>query len=79
MGYSDKLIVTISCEQCGITEDNCAKDYGGGYGGPAWERMSSFSNFDVVDKHSEKRGPDIQSAICKKCGKPAKIDDRYVQ
>ncbi|GAA5140877.1 hypothetical protein GCM10023213_24160 [Prosthecobacter algae] len=79
MGYSDKLEVTISCDDCGVTEENSAKDYGGGYGGPAWEHLDSFSDFTVVATHDERRGPDIKSATCKKCCKPAKIQKKYSQ
>lgn len=79
MGYSDKLTVTISCPHCGISEEQSAKDYGGGWGGPNWERLDAFTSFDVVDSHSEKRGPDVTSATCKKCGKAAKVAERYSQ
>jgi transcription elongation factor Elf1 len=79
MGYSDKLEVTITCPECNVSEERVAKDYGSVYAGPAWEKLDSFTNFVAPDDHSEKHGPRIRSATCKKCGVSAKVENRYTQ
>lgn len=78
MAYNDKLTVTISCEACGITENESAKDYGG-VRGIKWEQLGSFGSFKTVQTFDDKHGPSVKSATCKKCDHAATVDSRYTQ
>ena len=68
MGIIDKVHISLTCQNCNITEENSAPDKGSMYSGSDWRKLSPFKNFDGELTGGFREEPGISDATCKACG-----------
>lgn len=78
MGTIDSTIHKLTCENCGITEEQRVRDSGSGWGGSHWDSSADFWNFKTSwSGDGGKKEPSITEAVCKQCGRPAQHEQRF--
>ena len=76
MGVIDKTTFNIKCNCCGATESGSAVEYGSSYRS-SWGSNPKFDKFYVIWQQDSKYGPEIEEAICNRCGVIANVDRNY--
>lgn len=77
MGIIDKSIHRVECEQCSEVEEQAFYDKGSIWGGSSWQSAATFQKFNVSWSGGGKIEPDFVKALCKGCGREAKLESRY--
>lgn len=75
MGIIDTQTITLTCPNCGVTEDSRIFDKGSGYSG-SWWQMPSFSLFAVQVTGSRETDFTV-TGRCVKCDVDATSESRY--
>lgn len=73
MGTIDSLDWKLTCPQCGAEEKVWATQRGSSFNIGPWSDIRGAELFAVVSKRGID-GPDLDSATCKKCQVPARVD-----
>lgn len=77
MGIIDKVIYTVTCNNCGTTEKSTVLDKGSPYGS-AWRIPVEFTNFESVWIGGGEIEPKLEIVKCKKCGsKNIDVESEY--
>lgn len=78
MGYIDRIKAKIICEDCQIQEEKKVLDMGSSQSGSYWQSFSEFKYFNAITTGGDGPvEPDIVSATCKRCNKPALVNQMY--
>jgi len=72
MGIIDETSARLTCAKCGATEVLRAVQKGSSYGLGGWGDFGASSKFEVQSKRGVD-GPEVTSAVCRKCKVPAQI------
>ena len=72
MGFVDSNKFTVSCADCGITEDVLIQEKGSAFG-TSWQVGLELNHFNAQWNNDGPMGPVIEAATCKKCGKSAEV------
>jgi hypothetical protein len=72
MGTIDQASYSLTCNGCGARETATAVEYGSNFGSGGWSEFKGVTKFDFTVKE-EFGVPQIDSATCKECKKPAVI------
>jgi hypothetical protein len=76
MGIIDKTTYTLSCHECETNESASVLDHGSGWSGSSWQSGAKFAGFQTQWNGGGKQEPELLSATCNACGKPAKVASR---
>ena len=74
----DMAVYTLTCKNCGATEDSTIRDHVSVWSGCDWASSASFSRFDTKWAGGGKEEPDLVSVRCTNCGSSdVKFDTTY--
>lgn len=68
MGVIDKTVYTLTCNDCGVSEESRVLDRGSGWGGSVWDSSAYFAKFDTEWEGGGPVETILISSKCKNCG-----------
>jgi len=78
MGVIDKTEYRLTCSQCNTSETSKVLDKGSGYGGSSWQEGATFTLFTTEwSGGGGSQEPRLTLAVCKACGRNAKVESDY--
>ena len=77
MGIIDTKIITLSCDECETKETQSLSDKGSTWGGSYWQNQVEFENFGTKWSGGGSIEPELDEALCKKCGVKASSKISY--
>lgn len=77
MGVIDEKWFRFTCPACGEAETLAVTDRGSGWSGSIWDALPNASAFDIVSDGKRGAEPDVTSATCRACRRPANVESKY--
>jgi hypothetical protein len=77
MSFSDRCWYTLRCGACGSDETLPVSDQAVCWSGADWDAGVTFLHFDTAWTGGGRLEPELARAICKGCGEPAHVVQRY--
>jgi hypothetical protein len=72
MGIIDSNKFSVTCADCGVSEDAAVHQKGSAYGA-SWQDGPDLKHFDARWSDNSAMGPSIEAATCRTCGETAQV------